>query len=217
MNPLSSHHGLYARLGRDITLRASKSRGISSPFHPRRCQHSDSRSSHLPRLAQPSIWHSIVPKSLRDRFFASGRRGKKKPTNPASYFIWIYLLIGSQAIRIMGLKNDFANYTRQADLKLEKLREVVQKLQRGEEVDVEKVLGTGDEIQEQEWEEALRQLQEEDRIWQSNAKKRREEQERMLREQQDADPVNASAKTSPEAAGQTPEAKPYTPTSPGFY
>ncbi|KAL2413624.1 hypothetical protein ABEF95_004160 [Exophiala dermatitidis] len=117
----------------------------------------------------------------------------------------------------MGLKNDFANYTRQADLKLEKLREVVQKLQRGEEVDVEKVLGTGDEIQEQEWEEALRQLQEEDRIWQSNAKRRREEQERMLREQQDADPVNASVKSSPDAAGQTSAPKPYTSTSPGFY
>lgn len=116
----------------------------------------------------------------------------------------------------MGLKHDFANFTRQADVKLEKLREVVQKLQRGEQVDVEKVLGTGDEIQEQEWEEALRQLQEEDRIWQSNARKRREEKERMLQEQQDANPVNGSlGQTQGTSAASTP--KPYTPPSLGFY
>ena len=119
----------------------------------------------------------------------------------------------------MGVKNDFATFIRKADLKLEKLREVIGKIQRGEDVDVEKVLGTGDETQEQEWEEALRELQEEDRLWQSNAKKSREEKERLAKEAQDAIPVNEcldkaqGVDTSP--SSQPPIGPPIT--RPGFY
>ncbi|EXJ87024.1 hypothetical protein A1O3_03981 [Capronia epimyces CBS 606.96] len=215
MKPPRSGHILHACTSRKPAVRVWNFQVSARPYLPRRHQHNSSQTSRLPRLAQPSIWHSIVPRSLRSRFSASDSSKKKKPSNPASYFIWIYLLIGSQAIRIMGLKNDFANFTRQADIKLEKLREVVQKLQRGEEVDVEKVLGTGDEIQEQEWEEALRELQEEDRIWQNNARKRREEKERILREQEDADPVNTSLDKTQGTAASTPES--YTSGSPGFY
>lgn len=117
----------------------------------------------------------------------------------------------------MGIKTDFATYTRQADLKIEKLRQVVEKLQRGEEVDVEKVLGTGDEIQEQEWEEALRALQEEDRIWQNNARKRREEEERLAREERDANPVNESSDHSRGDTGPSVTPKSVTSSGPAFY
>ncbi|EXJ88220.1 hypothetical protein A1O1_05150 [Capronia coronata CBS 617.96] len=215
MNPSQSYRILHASAPRNAALRAWNFQASTRPHILRRHEHNGSQSSHLPRIMQPSIWHSVIPKSIRSRFSTPDPSKKKKPSNPATYFVWIYLLIGSQAIRIMGLKNDFANYTRQADLKLEKLREVVQKLQRGEDVDVGKVLGTGDEIQEQEWEEALRQLQEEDRIWQTNARKRREEKERMVQEQQDADPVNTSVDKTNGTAASTP--KQYTPPSPGFY
>jgi hypothetical protein len=151
-----------------------------------------SSSEHLPRLAQPSIWQSIIPKSLRTR----DKRQlptEKKPPNPASYFIWIYLFIGSQAIRIIGVQNEYKTFMRKAELKIAKLREVIEKLQRGEEVDVEKVLGTGDEIQELEWEEALREIENEDKLWQANRLKRREAKAKQEAEEQEASPINESS------------------------
>lgn len=188
---------------------------ISRSRVAQRYQHTASQGSHLPRLAQPSIWHSIIPKSLRSKYAPSETR--KKPTNPASYFIWIYLLIGSQAIRIMGLKTDFTTFVRQADLKIAQLREVVEKLQRGEDVDVEKVLGTGDEAQEQEWEEALRELQEQDRIWQNNARKSREEKERLAADERDANPVSGSVDTAQGTDAPLVTTTPVPPSRPGFY
>ena len=109
----------------------------------------------LPKIARPTTWSSIIPKSFRNR--EHRQLGEKKPKakewNPASFFIIIFLLIGSQAIHLLVLRNDFANYTRKADAKLELLRGVIEKMKRGEHVDVEKLLGTGDDAKEREWEE----------------------------------------------------------------
>lgn len=71
---------------------------------------------------------------------------------------------------------------RRAELKIGKLREVVEALQKGEEIDVEKALGTGDETQEREWEEALREIENEDRVWQTSRQRRREEKARAREE-----------------------------------
>ncbi len=147
--------------------------------------------SHLPRIAQPSLWHSIIPKSLRNRD-RSQISTEKKPPNPATYFIWIYLLIGSQAIRIIGTQNEHTTFMRKAELKVAKLREVIQKLQKGEPVDVEKELGTGDEAQELEWEDALKEIENEDRAWRSNKRKREEAKAKMEAEEQEASPINES-------------------------
>lgn len=118
----------------------------------------------------------------------------------------------------MAIKTESVAFNRKADLKIQKLREVIEKLQRGEEVDVEKVLGTGDELQEQEWEEALRELQEEDRLWQSNRQKSREEKDRLAKEEQDANPVNdAQAHSTPIDKETSSLPQPSTPRSPGFY
>jgi hypothetical protein len=114
-----------------------------------------STSDNLPKIVQPSIWTSIVPKFLRSR----GPQDANKATtasqewNPATFFIVIFVMIGSQAIQLLTLRKDFQNYTRRADAKLQLLREVIQRLQNGEHVDVEKLLGTGDEAKEREWEE----------------------------------------------------------------
>lgn len=100
---------------------------------------------------------------------------------------------------------------RRADLKIAQLREVVEKLQKGEAVDVEKVLGTGDPAQEQEWEDALREIENEERIWQEGKKKRdadrkrlEAEQDRLEAERRDASPVSESTERKP-------------PVAPGFY
>jgi hypothetical protein len=84
-----------------------------------------------------------------------GNKPKSKEWNPATFFIIIFLFIGSMSIQMIALKKDFATFTRQSDVRIGLLREVVEKLQRGEKVDVEKVLGTGDPERELEWEEGL--------------------------------------------------------------
>lgn len=188
-----------------------QSRGVSS----------DART--LPKIAQPSIWHSVVPRALRSRTDPASESNQKKVTNPASYFIWIYLLIGSQAIRILQLQNEFKTFMRRAELKIGKLREVVEALQRGEEIDVEKALGSGDEIQEREWEEALKEIEAEDRVWQTNRQKRKDDSARAREEaareanENTASPVNDAFSQFPEVANEAPSAGEGRPRPPGFY
>jgi hypothetical protein len=108
-----------------------------------------------------SFWKSLVPKPLRDRSLTwrAWRRGKtakvQKDWNPATFFIFIFLLIGSMSIQMISLKRDFSTFMRQSDVRIGLLREVVEKLQRGEDVDVERALGTGDAEREQLWEQGL--------------------------------------------------------------
>ena len=117
------------------------------------------------------------------------------------------MLIGSQSINMIALKNDYSIFSRKADAKIARLREVIEKIQRGEEVDVEKVLGTGDEAQEQEWKDGqsiftpstlasiaallryclavLSHIEKEDRLWQSKIR-RRERRAARKAEQEEA-------------------------------
>jgi len=100
-----------------------------------------------------------VPKPLRSTKQRSKKPNKvQKGWNPATFFIIIFLLIGSMAIQMITLRKDFATFMRQSGVRIEQLREVVEKLQRGEEVDVEKALGTGDPDKELDWEQGLRSL-----------------------------------------------------------
>lgn len=107
----------------------------------------------LPRVVQPSIWHSIIPKAFRssETSRVPAKPQRTKEWNPATFFICIFLLIGSNAIQMLTLKNEYSTFSRKADAKIRLLRDVLNRVQRGENVDVEKALGTGDEEQEQEW------------------------------------------------------------------
>lgn len=109
-------------------------------------------------IAQPSFWRELIPKPLRSPVHGA-RLKKAKPAkgwNPATFFIIIFLLIGSMSIQMIALKRDFATFMRRSDVRIGLLREVVEKLQKGEKVDVEKVLGTGDPEKELEWEDGER-------------------------------------------------------------
>ena len=57
------------------------------------------------------------------------------------------------SINLLSVKQDYSTFVRQSDARIGVLREVVEKLQRGEEVDVERVLGTGDPEKELEWDD----------------------------------------------------------------
>lgn len=115
--------------------------------------------STVPRVAEVSFWKSLIPKPLRRENrqvrdpFAPKKTWRSKEWNPATFFIVIFLLIGSMSIQMISLRNNFAAFMRRADVRIGLLREVVERIQNGEDVDVEKVLGSGDLEREAAWEE----------------------------------------------------------------
>ncbi|RAH71818.1 DUF5321 domain-containing protein [Aspergillus aculeatinus CBS 121060] len=129
--------------------------------------YSSGGSRFIPRFAHADVWTTFIPAFIRNRFTGKGQpyTPKSKEWNPASFYIIIFILIGSQAIRMIALKNDYAAYSRSTDAKIRLLREVIEKVNNGEVVDVEKLLGTGNEAKEREWEEVLREIEDEDSLW----------------------------------------------------
>lgn len=114
-------------------------------------------------------------------------------------------------MRILQVKNDHKTHMRKADVQIEKLREVVRKLQAGEEVDVEKALGTGVPEEEAAWEEALKEIEKEERVWNENKRKKREAREQRKKEaeeqerlKQDASPVNKIVEVDTDTAATPP-------------
>lgn len=63
------------------------------------------------------------------------------------------------------------NFSRKTDAKLSLLREVIQKVKDGKEVDVARELGTGNPQQEEEWEEVIKELEETDTLWAGRQKR----------------------------------------------
>ena len=104
-------------------------------------------------IADGSFWRSLVPKPLRKEN-RQLRAKKGKQWNPATFFIVMFLLIGSMSIQMIALRNSFTRYMRQSDNTIAKLREVVERIQNGEDVDVEAMLGTGEAKKEADWEES---------------------------------------------------------------
>jgi hypothetical protein len=108
-----------------------------------------SRFLSIPRIIQPSFWASMIPKPLKTRSEAP----RRKEWNPATPYIILGLLVGSQAIQILWLKQERTHNLRRAEAKIGVLKEVIERVQRGEDVQVEGVLGTGDAKDEREWAE----------------------------------------------------------------
>lgn len=92
-----------------------------------------------PTILRPSFWASMVPRPLRSS--PTSTPSPRREWNPATPYIVLALLVGSQAIQILWLKQERAEATRKAEARIGVLREVVGRVQRGESVDVEGVLG----------------------------------------------------------------------------
>ena len=114
--------------------------------------------SSLPTIVQSSFWKQLIPKPLRRNKDGSlpvanavSNARAAKEWNPATFYIFIFLFIGSMSIQMIALKKEFETFMRQSDVKIGLLREVIERVQRGEKVDVERVLGTGDPAKEAEW------------------------------------------------------------------
>lgn len=64
----------------------------------------------------------------------------------------MFLFIGSNAIQMIASRNELANFSRKADIRIELLQDVIDRVRKGEDVDVQKLLGSGDKDKEREWE-----------------------------------------------------------------
>ncbi|CAK7567425.1 MAG: hypothetical protein SEPTF4163_005389 [Sporothrix epigloea] len=152
---------LAAAVRRSLTLPSSKlaTKERFGSLYPRSY-------SSLPTIAQSSFWKQLIPKPLRRNedgslpvanAVSSARTAKE--WNPATFYIFMFLFIGSMSIQMITLKKDFETFMRQSEVKIGLLREVIERVQRGEKVDVERVLGTGDPTKEAEWDSVLKELE----------------------------------------------------------
>ncbi|KAH7143984.1 hypothetical protein EDB81DRAFT_514291 [Dactylonectria macrodidyma] len=127
-------------------------------------------------IVEGSFWRSLIPKPFRKENRAPSIR-KARQWNPATFFIAIFLLIGSMSIQMITLRHSFERYMRQSEARIAKLREVVERIQRGETVDVEKALGTGDAKQEADWEEMLKAIERDEAARKSQKQEKTKEAE----------------------------------------
>lgn len=119
----------------------------AKPLHPRTwLRHSSGTTT----IVDAGFWKSLVPKPLRKE----NRMARSKEWNPATYFIVMFLFVGSMSIQMIALRMQTDQYARQSAVRIGLLREVVDKIRNGEEVDVEGILGTGDAQREANWEES---------------------------------------------------------------
>lgn len=176
-----------------------------------------SNTSSVPRVA--SVWQSVIPKAFRrpdDPVSVAERQKaqamKSKEWNPATFFIVIALLIGSNAIQMIALRNERLSFTRKTDAKIALLRETIERVLRGENVDVERVLGTGDPEKEKEWEQVMQELESDNTLWKNKNKNKREAAGKEAPAQQ------PPADESPKLVSQIPTPEPQTPARrPGFF
>jgi Family of unknown function (DUF5321) len=98
----------------------------------------------------------MVPKFLR----RSNIEQPKRPggfrlflRNPATHVAGLGVLCGSQAIQVIHLKNESADETRTSESKIRTLKDVIDRIRAGEQVDLQQELGKGDPKQEKEWQD----------------------------------------------------------------
>jgi len=160
--------------------------------------------SYTPRVADVSLWRSLVPKFLRRDREASPAKPNSKEWNPATIFIVLGILVGSNAINILSLKRETLNFSRKTDAKLGLLREVLQRVKNGEDVDVEKLLGTGDAKSEQEWEDVMQELESTNMLAEAERKKQAKKAERDTKRLAEAERgLEVQAKEGPGAVPHT--------------
>jgi hypothetical protein len=177
--------------------------------------------SRLPRVATTSFWASLIPKPFR-RVGEPAPEGTtvatptrvRKPWNPYTSFIVLAILIGSNAIQMIGLRNEMVAFSRHTEAKLELLREVVEKVKRGEinDAEVKRALGTGDPKAEAEWEEVMKEVEETDVLWEAHkrkeAKRAAKADEKKVRHSEEREGASPTAPTVTGSTGDVGQARP---------
>lgn len=100
------------------------------------------------------FWKSLIPKPLRTEARKGSKSKRPQEWNPATYFIVMFLFIGSMSIQMIALRNQTERYERQSTVRLGQLRNALAKFKSGESVDMDKLMGTGEPQKEADWEES---------------------------------------------------------------
>jgi hypothetical protein len=127
-----------------LTLRAYESTN-GPPTRSRKLRY-------LPMILQPEMLKMFVPPVWKKTYQAYKERDKAKK-NPATKYVWLTVFASSGLIHLYNVRRDIDIFNSFSNRKIEQLRDVVEAIQRGEEVDVEGILGTGLPEQELEWAE----------------------------------------------------------------
>ena len=159
-----------ARLARNGSNRAV----IKIRSKPSVVSFSTSTNKRASSIMQASLWSSMIPKPFRGSSLLpslnsmGSRHGRgtdqtqKKSRfsgvvwfwkNPATPFMLLGLLLGSQSVRLIVLRMERDKIRERTEARLRTLREVLGAVKAGEDVDVRARLGTGNEKDEKEWEE----------------------------------------------------------------
>ncbi|KAL2752711.1 hypothetical protein ACRALDRAFT_1072573 [Sodiomyces alcalophilus JCM 7366] len=172
-------------------------------------------SSSVPTIAQPEFWKSLIPKPFRPAEKlsndptirrAKANKVKSKEWNPATFYIVIFLLIGSMSINHISLRQSFETFMRQSDVRIGLLREVIERVQRGEKVDIESVLGTGNPEKEEEWAEVLKEIERDDVTRSQRKERSRSSSSTSSSNEPATKPKAEPTSTAPQPADSTTEA-----------
>jgi Family of unknown function (DUF5321) len=122
----------------------------------RHLPHVRNASSAIPRIAQPGLWRSMLPKFMR----RSNTPESHQPggfslflQNPATHIAGLAIFCGSQAIQVIYVKNDATDRKRSSESKIRLLGDIVERIKAGEPLDLKRELGTGDPEKEKEWQD----------------------------------------------------------------
>jgi len=158
---------------------------------------------HLPRVLQPSTWLATIPPILRRP------RKKTEPSksknvrgffaHPAATVFILAMIVGSGAIHTINLKNEMATAESKAAAKLALLRQVIERVQKGEDVNVEKELGTGDPVAEQEWTDVMKEIESGNSIRKKAASSPKKGQASKMRNQEEGGRGDSTRGSSDEA------------------
>ncbi|KAJ6782253.1 hypothetical protein PWT90_04162 [Aphanocladium album] len=183
------------------TTKPSIFRALAAHRTTTTCPYSTQPPHAYPTVTDKGFWKSLVPKPLRRENRPRRRGGKKaKEWNPVTYFIVMFLFVGSMSIQMIALRNQTSRYMRQASVRLQLLREVVERIQNGEDVDVETELGTGDEKKEADWEEVLQAIEKEEALRKSAPKESTKPKTERAPQATQAQAATTPAQTSEQAS-----------------
>ncbi|KAL1311739.1 hypothetical protein AAFC00_001833 [Neodothiora populina] len=198
-----------------------------------RCRYTQSAAlssnlANISRITSPSLWHSLVPKAFRrptDPVSIAEQEklkaAKSKEWNPATFFIAIAVLIGSNAIQMIALRNERLAFTRRTEAKIALLKETIERVRLGEDVDIERILGTGNPESESEWEEVMKEIEQDDSLWSTRKKRVAKTTEPAAPE--DSDPSHSETQTKKPVNNESTDASPSSTAQdnsqrrPGFY
>ncbi|KAK6520685.1 hypothetical protein TWF506_000934 [Arthrobotrys conoides] len=155
--------------------------------------------SFIPRVFSPTWWSQHLPQGLFKSTVKSSKETVKRKWDPAWGYILLALFVGSQSLNIMALRQESQVFIRRSDARIETLREIIENIQQGKWApdgeEVERALRLGKpERDDRQWEEVMKEIEEEDSKWQQEAQRQRE-----LIEQQEAAKAKFAALASPTA------------------